>query len=81
MVKFSENERNILKKYTVDELDLLHDLVGLGKEWRASSNRADLVAIEAMEMELIQKIVEDIKIVPTSENVPDEGFSTDQEIR
>jgi hypothetical protein len=53
---------SVLRKYTVDQLDFLHDLVGKGEEWKASDNRKELVEIETREMALIRNIVEDIKI-------------------
>jgi hypothetical protein len=63
MVHMEANDA-ILKKYTVDELDMLHDLVGLGAEWSQSARRAKLVKIESMELALIKDIIEDIHIIP-----------------
>lgn len=53
---------SILRKYTVDQLDFLHDLVGKGAEWKASENRKTLVEIETRELDLIRNILEEIRI-------------------
>jgi hypothetical protein len=59
-----EPDDSIIQKYTVDELDMLHNLVGLGPEWLKSERRAELVAIEKQELLIITDILEDIHIIP-----------------
>lgn len=61
-------DASILKKYTVDQLDMLHNLVGLGPDWVKSDVRAELVEIEKRELELITTIIEDMHIVPKETN-------------
>ncbi len=39
-------DEQVLKKWTVDELDMLHNLAGLGAEWMESDRRAHLLSIE-----------------------------------
>lgn len=59
-----DKDDSIIQKYTVDELDMLHKLVGLGPQWMESERRAELVAIEKQELIIITDIIENIHIVP-----------------
>jgi hypothetical protein len=61
MVKINKDD-DIIQKYTVEQLDMLHDICGLGEEWRKSSRRKELVRIEERELELVRRIISDIKI-------------------
>jgi hypothetical protein len=59
-----EKDDSIIQKYTVDQLDMLHNLVGLGPQWLKSERRAELVAIEKQELIIITDIIENIHIIP-----------------
>lgn len=72
MVEFDENDKEILQKYTVDQLDLLHDLCGLGEEWKHSERRKELVEIEKRELEILRGVIEDIRIIGPGENRQDD---------
>lgn len=57
-------DKTILQKYTVAELDKMHDLIGQGRDWKYSSKRKKLVQIEKQELALIKEIIEAMHIVP-----------------
>lgn len=48
----------VLKKYTVEELDLFHTYLGIGKEWKASDRRKELKTIEDAELDRLHDIIE-----------------------
>lgn len=71
-----EKDDSIIQKYTVDELDMLHNLVGLGPQWMKSERRAELVKIETQELIIITDIIEDIHIIPKAVSDGDNKNST-----
>lgn len=73
----AEVDSSILKKYTVDELDMLHNLVGLGPEWQKSYRRKELLEIETRELELMKEIIEDMHIVSKEEQHEDPASGSD----
>lgn len=51
-------DEDILKKWTVDQLDMLHAIAGLGDEWKASERRDRLKKREDDEIAKLQKVVD-----------------------
>lgn len=52
------SDDEVLRKWTVDELDMLHNISGLGPEWRASERRAELKKLEDEDIERVRHIIE-----------------------
>lgn len=59
---FPLTDKDILARWSVDDLDMLHRISGLGEEWMASDRRAELKKIEDDEVERLRHIVEDIRL-------------------
>lgn len=55
---FPLSDNDILQRWTVGELDRLHDLIGLGNQWQTSDRRAELKKIEDADLEKLHNIAE-----------------------
>lgn len=54
---FPLTDHQILERWTVDELDMLHDISGMGRQWRDSEHRAVLKKMEVDEIEMLDRII------------------------
>ena len=54
----SIDPHEILKTWTVAELDILHDSICMGTEWRASERREELMQIEEEEQTELYKVID-----------------------
>jgi len=54
---FPLTDEQVLARWTIDELDMLHDISGLGDLWQKSDRRAHLKKVEDEEVENILKIM------------------------
>lgn len=61
---FPLTDKDILARWSVDDLDMLHRISGLGEEWMASDRRAELKKIEDDEMEIMLNITESFEVDP-----------------
>jgi len=52
---YATDPREVLKKWSVAELDVLHKYIGIGYEWLDSERRIELVRIENNEKENINE--------------------------
>lgn len=49
---------SILEKYTVEELDRLHDQIGMGREWALSESRRLLKNRENLEIDIVMGLAD-----------------------